>query len=390
MSYHRNCVEMIQSLIAMPSVSSVLPELDQSNQRIIEMLADWLDDAGFETEILPVEPSRGKFNLLATKGHGKGGLVLSGHTDTVPTDPDRWHQDPFKLIEKDGRLYGLGTSDMKSFLALAIEAGRDYQPNQFKQPLIILATADEESTMSGAQALVNMGKPLARSAIIGEPTSNRPVRLHKGIMMERIHVTGQSGHSSNPALGHNALEGMHTVIDELLNFRAELQSQYRNNLFEIPVPTLNLGHIHGGDNPNRICGECTLDIDIRPLPGMSIEELRGMLRQRLNNRLRDTPFKLELSVLFRGTDAMETGAESRLVRLTEVLTDQSAAAVAFATEGPYLQKLGMDVVIMGPGRIDQAHQPNEYLELSFVEPTVTLLRQLITQHCIIGGKPDKR
>ena len=136
--------------------------------------------------------------------------------------------------------------------------------------------------MDGANMLVATGKPRARHAIIGEPTDLRPVRMHKGMMMEAVTVTGQSGHSSNPALGRNALEGMQQVMADLLAFRDELAARHRNPLFEVEVPTLNFGCIHGGDNPNRICGECELHFDLRPLPGMDLEELRAVIRERLD------------------------------------------------------------------------------------------------------------
>ena len=208
-------LEMITALIAAPSVSSVNPDYDQSNQRVIDLLANWLNDLGYHVEVLPIPGQPGKVNLVATLGSGPGGLVFAGHTDTVPYDEGRWTTDPFTATSKNGRIYGLGTSDMKAFLALAIEAALEFDPTQFKEPLILIATADEESSMSGAQALVDLNKPQARHAIIGEPTGLRPVRMHKGIMMESIHIRGQSGHSSDPSLGNSALEGMRLVLNEL-------------------------------------------------------------------------------------------------------------------------------------------------------------------------------
>ncbi len=384
MSSIRASIDKIRQLIALPSVSSVIPELDQSNLSVINLLADWLSNSNFKVEILPVDQNQQKFNLIATKGCGAGGLILSGHTDTVPTNEKNWYTNPFELTQKGARLYGLGTSDMKSFLALAIEASKEFSANQLKQPLIILATADEESTMAGARALLNAGKPAARSALIGEPTGNRPVRLHKGVMMDRIIVTGKSGHSSNPALGKNAIEGMHTVLAELMALRQELQLKNQNSLFQVPVPTLNLGHIHGGDSANRICGECALDIDLRPLPGMDISELRYFIEKRLQSSLQDTEFELNLKPLFQGIPALETDANCKIVSTAESLSGQTAESVAFATEGPYLQQLGMDVLIMGPGRIDQAHQANEFIEISELKPTLEFLQQLIHQHCVVG------
>jgi acetylornithine deacetylase len=375
-------LEMIDALISTPSVSSVNPDYDQSNRAVIDLLANWLNDLGWYVEVLPLNNGSNKANLVATLGSGPGGLVLAGHTDTVPYDEGRWKHDPFRLTRHDGRLYGLGTSDMKAFLALAIEAASGFPPDSFKEPLILVATADEESSMAGAQALVNAKRPQARYAVIGEPTGLRPVRLHKGIMMESLHLRGRSGHSSDPSLGNSALEGMLKVLNELVRWRAELQAGHVNPLFQVPVPTLNLGHIHGGDNPNRICAECELHIDLRPLPGMDLAELRATLEQRALRAIEGTGLELVCSPLFEGTPAMETPATSEIVRCSEALTGYSAAAVAFGTEGPYFNQMGIDTVVLGPGDIDQAHQPDEYLDETRIQPTLELLRKLITHFCI--------
>jgi len=385
MSAQAFLMQMIQQLIATPSVSCVNPDIDQSNMGVINLLANWLDQLGFQVEIMPV--ADGKANLIATLGtlnaaSKHGGLILAGHTDTVPYDEDRWQYDPFKASEDNGKLYGLGTSDMKAFLALAIEAAISFKADEYKQPLIILATSDEETTMAGAKALVDASKPKARYAVIGEPTGMKPIRMHKGIMMEAVRITGLAGHSSNPAYGHNALEAMHTVIAELLLWRNELQQQYTNSLFEVPVPTMNFGHIHGGDNPNRICGACELHIDIRPLPGMDLVTLRSELNTRLQKVMPEHGFKLETRPLFSGIPAMETPAESALVVAAEKLTGTASGSVAFGTEAPYLSELGIDTIVLGPGNIDQAHQPDEYLDLDRIEPTVELLRKFIYQFCI--------
>ncbi len=379
---HPRLLERIRQLIATPSVSSVSPRFDQGNRAVIELLAGWLEDAGFNARIEPLLERPDKANLIATLGEGPGGLVLSGHSDTVPYDAGRWRYDPFEGVIADERIYGLGSADMKAFLALAIEAASAFAARDLRRPLVILATADEESSMSGARALAAAGQPLGRHAVIGEPTDLKPVRMHKGILMEAIRLEGRSGHSSNPALGVNALEGMHRVIGELLRWRAELQARYRNPLFEVDVPTMNLGHIHGGDNPNRICADCELHIDIRPLPGMTLAELRGALRERLERLLADDALKLSFKPLFSGIEALETPAAAAIVRAAEDLTGAPAGAVGFGTEGPYLNALGMETVILGPGSVACAHQPDEFLPLATLQPTLALLRGLIERFCV--------
>lgn len=375
-------LDRIRQLIAIPSVSSVSPHLDQSNRPVIDLLAGWLEEAGFAVRIEPLPERPDKANLIATLGNGAGGLVLAGHTDTVPYDAGRWRYDPFGGIVADGRIYGLGATDMKAFLALALVAARDFTARDLRQPLVILATANEEIGMDGARALAAAGQPLGRHALIGEPTGLKPVRMHKGILMEAIRIEGRSGHSSDPALGASALEGMHRVIGELLQWRAELQARYRNPLFAVEMPTLNLGYIHGGDNPNRICAHCELHIDIRPLPGMALAELRGALHERLGRLLADSELKLGFSPLFEGVEAMETPAAAAIVRATEELTGAPAGAVSFGTEGPYLNALGMETVILGPGSVECAHQPDEFLALATLNPMLNLLRSLIGRFCV--------
>ena len=377
--------EMLQRLIGAPSVSSVSPEFDQSNRAVIDLLAEWLDGLSFTVEVLPLARQPHKANLIATLGRGTGGLVLAGHTDTVPYDVGQWRYDPFRLTEADNRLYGLGTSDMKGFFALAIEAARHCRAGELREPLIILATADEESSMDGAKDLVALGRPRARYALIGEPTGLHPVHMHKGIIMEAIHVHGHAGHSSNPQLGASALEGMHKVLGDLLAWRGELQAAHRDPRFAVPAPTLNPGYIHGGDNPNRICAHCELHFDLRVLPGMDLEALRHALDERLAGLLAGSSLRVERRSLIDGTPPLHTPVDSPIVRAAESLTGHPAEAVAFCTEGPYLNALGMDSIILGPGDIAQAHQPDEYVGLERIQPTVRLLRELITRFCVQPG-----
>lgn len=371
----------LQQVVNIPSVSSTNAELDMSNLPIIEHLAENFERLGFKNEIVACA-SPGKVNLISTLGSGPGGMVLAGHTDTVPFDGELWSTDPFKLTEQDGKLLGLGVTDMKGFFPIAMQAIQELGDATFKEPLIILATAEEETSMEGAKTLAEMGKPRARTALIGEPTGLKPVRTHKGILMDAIRLVGQSGHSSDPSLGRNALEGMHKVISDLMIYREEMRQQYQNPLFEIPYPTLNLGSIHGGDNPNRICGHCELQFDVRLMPGQNIETVRNDIEQRVAAIAQPLGLEFELVKKFTGVPAFFTDENSELLKTAEELTGHSGISVAFGTEGPYLQQLGMDTIIMGPGHIEQAHQPDEYLSLDMLNPAVEIIKQLIIRHCI--------
>ncbi len=374
--------DMLGALVATPSVSCSDARFDMGNRGVIELLANWLEALGFAIEIMPIPHNPAKANLIATLGSGPGGLVLSGHTDTVPYDEHQWRSDPFVLMEKDARWYGLGATDMKGFFPVAIEAAKAFVDTPLQQPLVILATADEESSMDGVRELVLRDTPKARFALIGEPTDLKPARLHKGMMMESLTITGRSGHSSDPELGNSALEAMHEAMTLLVHYREELQTRYRNPAFHVDVPTLNLGCIHGGDNPNRICGECELHFDLRPLPGMPLDELRAAIRSKLQPLAEKRRVNIQLRSLFPGVPPFEQKADSELVRSVEQLTGHRANAVGFATEAPFLQQLGMDAVICGPGSINQAHQPDEFIDTTQLQPAIEMVRGLIRKFCL--------
>lgn len=374
--------ERIAALVREPSVSSAAPGWDQSNRGVIDVLSQWLSDLGFALERMPVHDQPHKTNLIATLGAGTGGLVIAGHSDTVPYDVERWTSDPFKLREQDGKLYGLGTCDMKGFLALAVEVAEGVNVDRLKAPLILLATADEESSMDGAKALVAAQRPRGRHAIIGEPTDMKPVSAHKGVLMEQLRVLGRTGHSSDPRLGNSALDGMARVLEALMRLRVELAERFHNPLFAVPTPTLNLGRIQGGDSANRICGACELDLDVRMLPGMDVEEVRARIRAVAEEALAGSGLTLEHHSLFTGGLAHEVRRDAEILRAAESLTGHGAETVAFGTEAPFLAALGTDTIVLGPGGITEAHRPDEFVRMDRLEPTVTILRSLVQRFCI--------
>ena len=373
--------ELCAELVRRPSMSSENAPYDVSNKDVVDTLAQWLDGLGLSCEVLPVPGRPGKFNLIAALGSGPGGLVLSGHSDTVPFDEHAWASDPFTLSERDGRLHGLGICDMKGFLAMAAQVAGEFAGMKLRQPLILLATADEERAMDGVKALVAAGRPKARYAVIGEPTGLKPVRMHKGIFMESVRVLGRTGHSSRPDLGANAIEGMQRVLGALLAFRDELKGRGGSPEFALAYPTLNCGCIRAGDSVNRIPASCELQLDLRYPPGHRREALRAELRQRAAAALHGSNCTIEFDALFDGIDAFETPAASALVGACERLTGHGAAAVDFGTEGPFLNQLGCETVVLGPGDIEQAHKPDEFLALDRVEPMLNTLRGLVRQFC---------
>lgn len=374
-------LKQLKELIETPSVSSTDPAWDQGNIALIERLAQFAEQAGFNVQIQRLQGASNKANLIATKGDGTQGLVLAGHSDTVPYDAGRWDSDPLKLCERDNRLYGLGTSDMKGFFPLALAAAANYDAKDLNAPITLIATADEESTMAGARALLKAQIHQARAVIIGEPTSLRPIRMHKGMLMSRIVVNGRSGHSSNPSLGNNALDGLHSVMTDLMALRRSWQSLYNHPGFEVSYPTLNFGHVHAGDSPNRICAHSELHFDLRLIPGLPIEEITSAFQTICKRIANETQLDIHWEPLMDPVPPFEEDAESALIRLAESLSSSEASSALFATEAGFFKALGAEALVMGPGSIDLAHQPNEYLRLDELQPAITFMERAIHHYC---------
>jgi len=379
-------IQRIKRLIASPSVSSTNPHWDSSNLDVIQHLADFAEAQGFAVDIQPLPGNPDKANLVARLGpespsNQRRGLVLSGHTDTVPFDAERWRSDPLQATEYDGALYGLGSADMKSFFALALAAADSFNAKALSAPLYLVATCDEESTMAGARHLVAETFAGARAAIIGEPTSLQPVRMHKGIMMQAITVKGRSGHSSNPALGNNALDALPVLLNLLSEYRLNLAQRFRCELLPVASPTLNFGCIHGGDNPNRICGEVELHFDVRLVPGLDFNAVEAELQHFVEQLAKDRELDVEMRRLIEPVPAFEQPISADLVALTESLSGHDAMGVNYATEAPFLQQLGLETIVLGPGSIDTAHKADEHLPLNQLKPAIKLLQSAIANYC---------
>ena len=385
MSRLPDAVTMIRQLVACPSISSHDPALDRSNRAVVDLLAGWAESVGARVQVLDVPGMPGKANLLATFGPSDtgapAGLVLSGHTDTVPCEPALWASDPFTAVEREGRLYGLGTADMKGFLALALLAAERVDHRRLRAPLVVLGTADEESGMAGARALVDAGLPVARHAVIGEPTGGQPIRMHKGVLMGAVDITGRSGHSSDPRNGVSAADGVAPTLAAIAALRQSWAERWQEPAFDVPVPTLNVGQIHGGDAPNRICGSCRLTFDVRLLPGMTPPGVMAELEARLRDALQGTRLGVAVSDICEPVPPFQGLPGSPVVARLERLTGRPSGTVAFATEAPHLASLGIDTVVCGPGHIEVAHQADEHLPLGDVAPTLRWLHALIHDLC---------
>lgn len=377
-----NFTQSLSQLIACSSISSTQPSWDQGNKEVINLLAAWFEQLGFTIDIQAVPNTNNKFNLLAKLGSGDGGLLLSGHSDTVPFDENSWQSEPHKVVSLDDKFFGLGTCDMKGFFAFILQVCKNLNAKDLKKPLYILATADEETTMAGARFFAEKQMVKPDVAIIGEPTNLVPVIMHKGHMTHRINVEGKSGHSSKPNLGVNAIEVMHKVIGQLIELKNKFELNYENNAFDVPAPTLNLGAIHGGDNANRICGHCHLDIDLRSLPGINDDELIQWLSEALKPIAELYPGRVTFGEMHPSAPSFEQKKPSTLIDIAEEISGHSCCAVNYATEAPFIQQLGCQTIVLGPGSIEQAHQPNEFLAHSEINKTEILLTKMIQHYCL--------
>ncbi|MCX9539873.1 acetylornithine deacetylase [Vibrio cholerae] len=371
-------LEVYEGLISTSSISSTDARWDEGNEQVIAKLADWLSALGFSIQIEQVAPN--KQNLIAKLGSGEGGLLLAGHSDTVPFDEGRWNYNPHALTQVNNRFYGLGTADMKGFFAFIYEAVKNVDWSKQTKPLYVLATCDEETTMLGARHFTENAPFKPDYCIIGEPTSLVPIRAHKGHVANAIRVTGKSGHSSNPALGVNAIEIMHEVLFALMQLRDRLIKEYHHPGFEIPTPTLNLGHIHGGDSPNRICGCCELHYDVRPLPGISLDGLDNLMRDALREVQQKWPGRIELVPLHDPIPGYECAHDHPFIHGISEICEQEAQTVNYCTEAPFLQQI-CPTLVLGPGSIAQAHQPDEFLAFEFIDPTVRVLSRAMQKYC---------
>ncbi|MEW6998793.1 acetylornithine deacetylase [Colwelliaceae bacterium BS250] len=377
-----NFNQSLTELIAAPSISSTCSSMDQSNAGVINLLASWFEQLGFTITLQHVPDSRGKMNLLAKLGDGEGGLLLSGHSDTVPFDQQRWQSDPFTIKQADDKFYGLGTCDMKGFFAFILQACKGLNVKQMKKPLYVLASADEETTMAGARFFIESQLAKPDVAVIGEPTNLVPIIMHKGHMSHRISVQGKSGHSSQPYKGINAIEVMFLVIKNLLQLKQDLKANYKNESFTVTEPTLNFGAIKGGDSSNRICGDCYLDIDLRSLPGIKDEELVSWLSDALKPIAEQYPGRVTMQELHPSSPAFAEDKDSELVTTAEKVSGHCCQVVNYATEAPFIQQLGCQTIVLGPGSIEQAHQPDEFLAFDQIKPTEKILLDLIQHYCL--------
>lgn len=375
--------ERLREIVSLNSISSEEPELDQSNESVIRCLERWLRELGFDVTLIKVKEKPLKYDLLARLGEGDGGLLLSGHTDTVPADPASWKSAPLSLTETEDRYTGLGSIDMKGFFAFAADAAASFSGKKLREPLYILATSDEETTMNGAKAFMEQASIRPRAVIIGEPTSLTPVYKHKGYMAFRVIAHGRRAHSSNPAEGINAIEIMHRAIAGIMKFRDSLK-KFRSSDFKVPEPTLNIGIIRGGDSPNSVPDTCVMQFDVRPTELTPVDFIEKEVRKAIAQSAGEYSGSIEIEDLYPPLPAFGGGKDQPVVRKLAELSGNEPVTVGYATEAGLLSALTQNTVVFGAGSISNAHQPDEYLLKKEIEPMSRILREIICLICEKG------
>ena len=372
--------EILGELISFPTVSA------DSNLELIAYAADLLSEAGAALSISRDETGA-KANLFATLGpHVDGGIVLSGHTDVVPVDDQEWTGDPFVMDERGGMLYGRGTCDMKGFIAACLAMAPAYAKLDLKRPVHFAFTYDEETGCFGARALMaEIAKADFRPsvAIIGEPTSMRVIEGHKGCYEYTTEFIGREGHGSQPDLGVNAVEYAVRYIGKLLDIGEHLKGRAPpQSRFDPPWTTIQVGRIAGGAARNVIAGRCEVEWEMRPVQDTDISFVKSDIEAYVDGVLKPamkavSPGADVITHTIGEVEGLQVASESEARDIVFELTGADEAdVVAFGTEAGLFQAAGMSAVICGPGSIEQAHKPDEYIALDQLQACLDMLERL--------------
>jgi acetylornithine deacetylase len=364
---------ILGELIGFPTVST------DSNLALIDYVEALLREHGYDTRRF-ANGDGGKANLLARIGPDvAGGIALAGHTDVVPVSGQDWQTDPFELVQRDGALLGRGTADMKGFIALALAAAVDIDATRLEKPLHLIFTYDEEIGCLGAMALCDELAKLAdkpRLVLIGEPTDMQLVTAHKGIQNITTTIRGKPGHSSRPAAGASAIVCAARFIEGI---GAALPDGSDDD-FDPPTATFNVGRIHGGEAVNIIPEWCELRWEFRHLPGQEPQSVYDALERQADRLRSEIPGIAIETRLVAGVPGLLPGENRELASALRAFIqppEPQVSAVPFVTEGGIFQQAGIPAVVCGPGRLDQAHQPNERVSVQSMNAYRDFLGQVI-------------
>ena len=363
--------DLIAKLIGFNTVSR------DSNMALIDFVRDYLAKLGVESKLVPNEDGS-KANLYATIGPNvPGGVVLSGHTDVVPVDGQEWSSDPFALVEREGKFFGRGVADMKTYCALAMAVLPEFLKSNPSKPIHLAFSYDEEVGCIGAPSMIekmvgDVPKPMA--VIVGEPTDMQVVTGHKSILGVRTHVSGHSVHSCQVDRGVSAVMTAARLVTYLENIMLENKRlSDPASPFDPPYSTLHCGIIEGGTAHNIVAKDCRIVTDIRTIAGESpldfYDRFKTHVKEEIEPKIKaiapDAGIVLTPGKMVPGLKPEENGAAEQLAR--QITGDNSVHAVSYATEAGQFQSAGYSAVICGPGSIDQAHQPDEFITLDQVQ-----------------------
>jgi acetylornithine deacetylase len=379
---------ILQRLVSFDTESS------RSNLELIDYVDGYLRDLGVASIRMP-NAAGDKATLFATIGPtDRGGICLSGHTDVVPVAGQSWTSDPFKLRLADGKAYGRGTVDMKGFCALALAHVPLFQKSALKTPIHLILSYDEETTCLGVEEpIARMGAdlPRPRAVIVGEPTSMQPADAHKSVVTFNTYVHGFEAHSSKPELGVSAIKGAVMLMSELDRIGEEMIARGEpTGRFDPPYTSLHIGEVHGGTARNIMAKLCSFYWEFRGVPGLDPAEIPARLERYAQEvvlpRLtaRGKPARIEtineVSVPGLSPDPGSV-AETLALKLTG---RNRPVTVAYGSEAGHFQGARLPTILCGPGSIDQAHQPDEFITLEQIDAGAAFMRDL-AQWCATNG-----
>jgi len=373
--------DLIARLIAFDTTSR------DSNLSLIDFVRDYLDGWGVKSDLY-FDPEKRKAALFATIGpDDRGGLMLSGHTDTVPVDGQAWDSDPFAATARDGKLYARGSCDMKGFIALALARVPDMVAARLKTPLHLAFSYDEEIGCIGVRDLIAdiAGRPVRPiGCIVGEPTLMLPVIAHKGKLTMRCEVHGHESHSALTHEGVNAVEAAAEIVAYLKNMaRRKRDEGPYDDAFTPPYTTIHCGIIRGGTAINIVPRECTFDFEIRAIapddPKALYRELRDYAEARLLPEMRSVSGDAAIHFHeLNDSPGLSIPPDAPIVKLVQSLTGaNSTGKVSFAAEAGLFQAGDIPTIICGPGSIEQAHKPNEFIALDQIARCETFLERVL-------------
>ena len=374
-------IDLLSELISFDTTSR------NSNLALIHFIQDVLQSRGVAVELV-MNPEGDKANLYATIGDpAKPGIVLSGHTDVVPVDGQDWSTDPFVAEIRQGRLYGRGSCDMKGFIAACLAMTDHYVAADLPMPIHFAFSFDEEVGCIGVHSLLDelAARPIQPLAcVVGEPTDMQVIRAHKGMLAKRCHIHGCAGHSSLPDKGVNAILQAAYLITKL----EQLHRQIRDNgpfdpIFEPPHTTIHVGRIKGGTAMNIIPERCQFDFEFRNLPHQNPKKLFSKIKDYANNELLpsmkaisdQSDIHWQTLAYYPGLDTPESAKINQWLKST-LQQERPSGGVSYGTEAGLFADLGIPTVVCGPGSIDQAHRPDEYVSIKQLEQCLAFLEQL--------------